>query len=172
MKEKDYTITIKAYLIKYYGFPKEVAENITHKQLQALLDIKPVKNQKRTNENIAKGKILKVKDTQNNIAYYTNPFAVNYEKQLEIIKENQKIQLETCNDKTTKRKEKLTKEKIRSLKTYNLLLELENLKLEKDYHTTRLIIKELKLRPKSHKKEKQEKVRKKEFRKEVYNGKY
>lgn len=172
MKEKDYTITIKAYLIKYYGFPEELGENITHKQIQSLLDINPVTKEEITSENIAKGKILKVKDNQNNIIYYPNPIRKDYEKQIETIKENQKIKLKKEITTKPQTKEQLTKEKIRDLKTYTLLLELDNLKLTKDYHTIRLIIKELKLRPKSYKKEKQEKIRKKEFRKEVYNGKY
>lgn len=161
-------ITIDDYLYMYYNFKKGAFTTLTHKDIKNNFPfIKRKKQKDVTKENILKGEILLVKDSEGIILAYQNPFACEQEsyqedilyaedydqtletdeerlaRHLKSIENNQKVEVIITVEDDIDELQELTEEDIAKMNCYQLAKtkkELEDLNNKK---LNRLVQKEL-----------------------------
>jgi len=160
MKTDNLIMNISKFLSIYYNLEGEVLKQLTHEQIQDMLDLKPVNYEDITIEDLLKGNVLLVKDSEREVIGYSNPYLdikdsenddpysvmISFDKNPDVVIDN-----------------------INDYSRYELTELIKECKKAKDDKSKHTVIKELNRRDgreKHSKERKLEKVRKRETRKE------
>ena len=154
-------ISMSKFLFIYYNFEGEVIHKLTHKQLNAILSIGNISNNKITMEDVLSGDVLLVRDSEGTVQGYKNPLI---DKKDIINSEPVRVMLTFDEDHS------INMEDITDYSDYELvelIKECKKMNNDKDKNT---VIKELKRRDHEEhktKEQKLEKIRKREYRKDL-----
>lgn len=144
---ETYFFTINGFLQRYYGFKKNMFQNLTHSDLDVLLpDIKKTTQEEITEENVKKGKIILVKDVKHKIIAYDNPLLLEENNYL-LQTDNSNIEVIFLDD-TIDDYSDIEEEDLPFMSDIQLEQALTYFKLQNNHKMIRLIITEFRFRPK------------------------
>lgn len=163
------TLTISKFMSTFYNIKEKNLNRLSHNDLKEIFpELRPVQKEFVTEENLVRGEVVLVIDCDNEITGYSNPYAINYEKHEKACHDNDKVHFIFTVDDDIDELESLSEEDLNNLSVYELENLLKKAKKHQKLKEQRLVQKELYFDKENHsmKREKQEKVRVKEFRKE------
>lgn len=144
---ETYFFTINGFLQRYYGFKKNMFQNLTHSDLDVLLpDIKKTTQEEITEENVKKGKIILVKDSKHKTIAYDNPLLLEETNYL-LQTDNSNIEVIFLDD-TIDDYSDIDEEDLPFMSDIQLEQALTYFKLQNNHKMIRLIITEFRFRPK------------------------
>ncbi len=153
-------ISMSKFLYVYYNFEGDVFRKVTHNQINSMLNIGNISNDKIADEDISSGKVILVRDCEGTIQGYKNPL-INKKDFTD--EEPLKI------DVTFDEKPSIDIQNLSSYNNYELVGIIKECKKRNNDRNKNIVIKELHKRKElenNHKEEIIEKVRKRELRKE------
>jgi hypothetical protein len=153
-------ISMSKFLYVYYNFEGDVFRKVTHNQINSMLSIGNISNDKIADEDISSGKVILVRDCEGTIQGYKNPL-INKKDFTD--EEPLKI------DVTFDEKPSIDIQNLSSYNNYELVGIIKECKKRNNDRNKNIVIKELHKRKElenNHKEEIIEKVRRRELRKE------
>lgn len=165
----DFTLTISKFMSTFYNIKEKNLNRLSHDNLKEIFPaLNQIKKEFITEEDLVRGEVVLVIDCNNKVVGYLNPYVYDYEYHEKICKNNDKIHFIFTVEDDIDELESLSEEELNNLSIYELEGLLKKAKQHQNLKEQRLVQKELYFDKENHsmKKEKQEKVRVKEFRKE------